>query len=109
MDTSRGPAEVHAGKAPDLVTMGADDPNEAGILVLDTSMVQTPAGLVAGPRRPPHLLDERGASPGCSSLMKDTKELVVGREEGVFSYSIEDRLGAAGFEGEKQCISAVGR
>ena len=31
------------------------------------------------------------------------------RAEGVFSYSVEDRGGAAGFDGVKQSISAVGR
>ena len=55
------------------------------------------------------MLDERGASAQCSSIMLDTAELVIGREEGVFLYSVDDRGGAAGFEGEKQCVSAVGR
>ena len=55
------------------------------------------------------MLDERGASPECSSLMQDTAELIVGRQEGVFLYSVDDRGGAAGFEGDKQCIAAVGR
>jgi hypothetical protein len=41
--------------------------------------------------------------------MAETRELVVGRDEGVFSYSSEDRGGAAGFEGSKQCVATVGR
>lgn len=57
----------------------------------------------------PRMLDERGANAGCSSLMNDTAELVIGREEGVFLYSVDDRGGAAGFEGDKQCVTAVGR
>ena len=55
------------------------------------------------------VLDDRGAAPNCSSLMKKTAELVVGRDEGVFTFSVEDRGGAAGFEGHKQCVTAVGR
>ena len=90
---------------------GSDDPSQAGgIIVFDTSVVMTAAGtIVPAQRKPPHILDERGAAVGCSSLMKDTCELVIGRLEGVFSYSVDDRGGAAAFEGEKQCISAVGR
>ena len=90
---------------------GADDPSQVGgIIVYDTSVVITAAGtVVPAQRKAPHILDERGAAPGCSSLMKDTCELVIGRLEGVFSYSVDDRGGAAAFEGEKQCISAVGR
>ena len=89
---------------------GADDLSQGGIIVYDTSVVMTAAGtVVPAQRKPPNVLDERGAASGCSSLMKDTCELVVGRLEGVFSYSVDDRGGAAAFEGDKQCISAVGR
>mmetsp|Transcript_11655 Transcript_11655/g.17666 ORF Transcript_11655/g.17666 Transcript_11655/m.17666 type:complete len:1045 (+) Transcript_11655:67-3201(+) len=84
--------------------------SEAGIIVFDTSY-STFGGTGGGSltRTPPRVLDYTGASSQCSSLMRQTSELVVGREEGVFSYSIEDRGGAAGFEGEKQCVTAVGR
>jgi hypothetical protein len=34
-------------------------------------------------RRKPHILDERGAALNCSSIMRDTYELVVGRDEGI--------------------------
>lgn len=70
----------------------------------DTQMLQ-----LSNHRRPTTVLDDRGAAVGCSSYMTDTKELVVGRDEGIFSYSVEDRGGAAGIEGVKQCVSAVGR
>ena len=40
-----------------------------------------------------------GAAPHCSSLARETCELIVGRTEGIFTYSVEDRGGAAGFEG----------
>jgi hypothetical protein len=83
---------------------------DAGILAFDTSF-STYGGGIGGAinRSPTRVLDFAGATSECSSLMKQTYELVVGREEGVFTYSIEDRGGAAGFEGEKQCIAAVGR
>jgi hypothetical protein len=85
------------------------DITDAGILVFDTSYSAAAGGGGAINRVPPKVLDFRGSSPQCSSLMSHTSELVVGREEGVFSYSVEDRGGAAGFEGQKQCITAVGR
>lgn len=85
------------------------DVADAGILVFDTSYSAAAGGGGAISRVQPRVLDFRGSTSHCSSLMKYTSELVVGREEGVFSYSIEDRGGAAGFEGKKQCISAVGR
>lgn len=42
-------------------------------------------------------------------MMAETKELVVGRDDGVFSYSVDDRGGAAGFDGTKQCVVSIGR
>lgn len=83
---------------------------DAGIIVFDTSY-STYGGGGGGAlaRGAPRVLDYVGADSRCSSLMRQTGELVVGREEGVFSYSIEDRGGAAGFEGTKQCVTAVGR
>lgn len=82
-----------------------------GIIVFDVSLTISSTGAVfaSGSRRPVHSLDERGATRMCASYVKDQRELVVGREEGVFSYSVEDRGGAAGFEGIKQCVTSVGR
>ena len=40
--------------------------------------------------------------------MESTSELLVGRAEGVFTYSVDDRGAAAGFEGDKQCVCTVG-
>lgn len=103
MDTSS------AGGLPGGAVSGADDVSldDAGIVVFDTSMSAqhfTPAI-----RRTPHVLDAVGALPGCSSFMRDTTELVVGNDQGVFSYSADDRGGAAGLDGPKQCVGAVGR
>eukprot|EP01041_Mallomonas_annulata_P001125 gene1125-2185_t len=55
------------------------------------------------------VLDERGVTPGCSALVTETCELVVGRSEGLFSFSVEDRGGAAGIEGDKECVCAMNR
>lgn len=90
-----------AGQAPSEPVLPASVAT-AGILVFDTS-VRTEN------RKPPVVLDERGAAPHCSALMKETGELWVGRYDGVFAYSSEDRGGAAGFEGPKQCVATIGR
>eukprot|EP00605_Chrysophyceae_sp_TOSAG23-4_P001966 GSChrysophyteH1.ASY1.ANO1.2177.1 assembled CDS len=88
---------------------------EGGVLLLDTSVrisENASGAKVATPlqnRKPMNILDERGAGKNCTSLMHDICELLVGRAEGVFSYSMDDRGGAAGFEGDKQCIRTVGR
>ena len=89
---------------------------EAGVLVFDTSVsvTETSNGFISvaplASRQAPNVLDEhRGGSVHCSSLMRDTYELLVARAEGVFSYSLDDRGGAAGFEGDKQAICTVGR
>lgn len=100
------------GRPPDPVITGpgaGDNPHDAGILVLDTSVSVAAGGTMSMHRRPPHALDELGGRPGCSSIMKGTRELLIARGEGVFCYSVEDRGGASGFEGEKQGVSAVGR
>jgi hypothetical protein len=106
---SRSEAPQNRSSSDIVYTMNGEDIDTAGILVLDTSMIVSGAVSLPAQRRLPHLLDEKGAANNCSSYMSSTKELLVGREEGVFSYSVEDRGGAAGFEGEKQGISAVGR
>jgi hypothetical protein len=98
------------GRPPEPSFTGMDNPDDAGILILDTSMVASASGMFLNQnRRFPHTLDEIGAAAGCSSLARSTKELLIGRNEGVFTYSIEDRGGAAAFEGPKQCICSVGR
>lgn len=99
------PCKINGG----VVTSEMADITDAGILVFDTSYSAAAGGGGAINRVAPKVLDFRGSAPRCSSLMSHTAELVVGREEGVFSYSVEDRGGAAGFEGQKQCITAVGR
>lgn len=89
---------------------------EGGVFAFDTSInVKTNAstGTVvvtsrASERRSVNVLDSRGGALYCSSLMPATAELLVGRAEGVFTYSIDDRGAAAGFEGDKQCICTVG-
>lgn len=83
-----------------------------GILVFDVSTVQNAVtgnvNLLSN-RQPQVVLDERGAAKLCSCYSKETKELVIGRNEGIFSYSVEYRGGASAFEGDKMCVCAVGR
>jgi hypothetical protein len=87
---------------------------EGGVFVFDTTVSVSYRGGTAmvlappGGRRAVTVLDDRGGGLHCSSLMKASSELLVGRAEGVFSYSVDDRGAAAGFEGDKQCIATVG-
>ncbi|CBN79204.1 conserved unknown protein [Ectocarpus siliculosus] len=55
----------------------------------------------------PLVLDEQGCQEGCSAFGQSTQEMVVGREDGVFFFSSEDRGGAAGFEGKKQHVGCL--
>ncbi|CAM9107763.1 unnamed protein product, partial [Scytosiphon promiscuus] len=66
----------------------------------------------------PLVLDEVGCREGCSAFGQSTQasgrdglsanhEMVVGREDGVFFFSCEDRGGAAGFEGKKQHVGCL--
>eukprot|EP01034_Spumella_vulgaris_P026929 gene26929-33580_t len=97
-------------KPPEPSILG-EDPSNAGMLVFDTSVVMNAGGTGFAPsaRHPPKVLDERGAAVKCSSLMRGTSELVVGRGEAVYNYSVEDRGGALAIFGEKLCVCAVGR
>lgn len=88
-----------------------DQLDSAGIIVFDTSL----SGSISQPctpalRRMPHAIDEDfGATKNCATFMSDTSELVVARNDGVFSYTSDDRGGAAGIEGVKQCVGCIGR
>ncbi|CAN0109564.1 unnamed protein product, partial [Discosporangium mesarthrocarpum] len=55
----------------------------------------------------PLVLDERGCVGGCSSFSQGSQELVVGRTDGVYFYTPEDRGGAAGFEGSKHHVGCL--
>ena len=57
------------------------------------------------PYRMPVVLDERGASKECSAVMKMTCELLVGRSEGVFSYSVRTYVISCG----NTCVPTYGR
>ena len=61
------------------------------------------------PRPTPIVLFERGAAASCSTFVRESSELVIGRNEGLFSFSVDDRGGAAGFEGVKYAVCAAGR
>mmetsp|Transcript_12125 Transcript_12125/g.15869 ORF Transcript_12125/g.15869 Transcript_12125/m.15869 type:complete len:945 (+) Transcript_12125:71-2905(+) len=55
------------------------------------------------------LLDERGLPAGNNAAYNArAQELVVGRTDGVYFYTAEDRGGAAGFEGQKQGLACLG-
>ncbi len=55
----------------------------------------------------PVLLDERGCLEGCAAFDLDSKQLVIGRRDGVYFYTGEDRGGAVGFEGEKSVVGSL--
>ncbi|CAN0275685.1 unnamed protein product [Ascophyllum nodosum] len=59
----------------------------------------------------PLVLDELGCREGCSAFGQSTQaslaEMVIGRDDGVYFFSSEDRGGAAGFEGKKQHVGCL--
>lgn len=88
-----------------------EDIQHAGIIVFDTSIsVNTGKGTVIyAPREDPKALDAKGATSLCASFMKNTSELVIARDEAIYTYTIEDRGGALAIFGDKQSIVTVGR
>lgn len=89
-----------------------EDINKAGIVVFDTSYTfanPSKNSVVLAPRADPKALDNRGAPALCTSFMKTTGELMVSRNEALFTYTVEDRGGALAIFGEKLCLSAVSR
>ena len=84
--------------------------DSAGIFAVDVSLrVDSVSGLVSlsSKRKAAQFLDEDGALAACVSYMADTRELIVGREPGIFSYSPEDRGGAVGLEGSKTFVQCI--
>ena len=54
------------------------------------------------------ILDEiRGVDRYCASLMRSSCELLVGQDEGLFTYSIEEIGSALGLEGKKKGVMAL--
>eukprot|EP01038_Epipyxis_sp_PR26KG_P011998 gene11998-16062_t len=114
-DVANNPNEILP-KAPSVIENTGDigdssDPSNAGILTFDTSLILNANSvfILANNRQSVKVLDERGAIPKCSTFMKGISELVVGRSEAVYNYSIDDIGGALAIFGEKICVSAVGR
>lgn len=88
-----------------------EDIQHAGIIVFDTSITLN-AGkgtIILSPREDAKALDAKGSSPLCASFMKTTSELVISRNEAVYTYTIEDRGGALAIFGEKLAMVTVGR
>ena len=94
------------------------DESDSGIIIFDTSMIwhNSPLPMHANDgmylpapnRNPPKVLDERGASSSCCSYIKNTCEFVVGRNDAIYNYSIDDRGGAMANFGEKLSICSAG-
>eukprot|EP01031_Cornospumella_fuschlensis_P042781 gene42781-52275_t len=101
-----------------------DDIEHAGIIVFDTSFtLPSTAGYPSSaslpptpplftPHRDPKALDSRGSGALNVSYMRVGGvggELVVGRPEGVCTYTVDDRGGAMAVFGEKLALCSVGR
>lgn len=93
-------------------SIDGEDISQAGTIVFDTSMVMSSVGAyihIPSQRHRVKVLDDRGAIRGCSSSNRGTNELVIGRQEAVYNYSVEDRGGALAVFGEKVGVCSVGR
>ena len=93
-------------KAPEESSVFGNEVDNAGILVFDTS---TANGMLVLSSSSVKVLDDRGANAHCSTFIRGTCELVVGRNEAIYNYSVDDRGAAMAVPGEKLCVSAAGR
>ncbi len=76
-------------------TMGTDDHGVMSCIVSGAETTQ------------PVLLDERGCLECCAAFDFGSKQLMIGRRDGVYFYSGEDRGGAVGFQGEKSVMGSL--
>lgn len=58
-----------------------------------------------GQGQPPKSLDEHGCGVGCMSLDKATREVIVARNDAIYSYGLHGRGPPFAYEGEKKMIS----
>lgn len=101
-----------------LVELDEHDIEHAGIMVFDTSLMLSPTagnnkassgGYVLSPRQNPRALDEKGATRFNASYFKGSGELVVARNEAIYTYTTEDKGGAVAIFGDKIAVHTVGR
>lgn len=94
--------------APSLLQIPSNE--SVGVAVIDTSVTVTLAGPVLSVNRKRiQILDTVGSSPMCSSVMKTTRELILCRQDGIYSFSADDRGGATSLDGTKNCLHTLGR
>lgn len=107
MDTRDSQVDT-AGQMNDL---DQDDIEHAGIIVFDVSLSLLPnkSTYVISPRQSPKALDDKGASKFNACFFKATSELVVARNEALYTYTVEDKGGATAMFGDKMCLHCVGR
>lgn len=107
MDTKDSQID-NAGQVTDL---DQDDIEHAGIIVFDVSLSLIPnkSVYVISPRQSPKALDEKGATKFSACFFKATSELVVARNEALYTYTVEDKGGATAMFGDKMCLHCVGR
>jgi hypothetical protein len=88
-----------------------EDIEHAGIIVFDTSLSinNTKGQVLYLPREDPKALDGKGSTSLNASFMKNNGELIIARNEAIYTYTIEGRGGALAIFGEKQSILTVGR
>ena len=86
--------------------------NDSLPAVLDRTLPADSQGILSCDARPgyaadPLVLDERGCLDMCTAVDPATQELMVGRYDGVYFYTTEDRGGAVGFDGTKEVVGCL--
>jgi hypothetical protein len=111
MDTREKDNEGGDGSKPVDILIEQEDIQHAGIIVFDTSLIvsHVKGTVTLSPREDARALDGKGSAPHCASFMKNTAELVIARNDAVYTYTIEDRGGALAIFGEKLAMVTVGR
>ena len=94
------------GGVPPPSTAAGLDMGGGGLLVsYDAS---GPPGSVLQPYQTALLDPDRGCGHHCTAYHPMEQQVMVGRDDGVYFFTAEDRGGAAGFEGAKQALGMVG-
>src|SRR5579871_4794323 len=84
-----------------------DNAKQTLLNIVTTNRILTYFTSGKGHGSPPRLLDALGCALGCVAF-RDDGEMIVGRDDAIYSYGGESKAGVYAFEGRKSCIAIFG-